>query len=285
MVAAARIDPVGSWHEAAQRQRAADDLVPGDLGQPEPGDPVQPRLLGPRLPILDRLGVRIDAVGVEAQLQRDLPAGGREIDHGSRGVVAAVVEDLPLDAGGVERDRLVGAEHQQPVAERLQLDRHLAELRPRRELQPGHAVAGEHPHQRGVARRLGATGRGASPFGDRRWPALEPVGDGQPDQRVSTVIVPGPVALAEREALALRGDGEVARRDAAEQVGEDRRRVRPGVAEPGDLGIRGEQRDGRPFASMECRSIGTACSPKSQCRRISSSKPSTRTASIGSSTR
>ena len=66
--------------EAAQRQRAADDLLPRDFGQPEPGDPVERRLLGPRLPILDRIGMRVDVVGVEAQLERDVSSGGREID-------------------------------------------------------------------------------------------------------------------------------------------------------------------------------------------------------------
>ena len=41
----------------------------------------------------------------------------------------------------------------------------------------------------------------------------------------------------------------------------------------------------RPLASIECRSIGTARSPNSQCRRVSSSSPSARAASIGSDTR
>ncbi len=41
----------------------------------------------------------------------------------------------------------------------------------------------------------------------------------------------------------------------------------------------------RPLDSIECRSIGTARSPNSQWRRVSSSSPSTRTASSGSSTR
>ena len=63
------------------------------------------------------------------------PAAARSTTARAR-VVAAVVEDVPLDARRVERDRLVGAEHQQPVAERLELDRHLAELGPRRELEP-----------------------------------------------------------------------------------------------------------------------------------------------------
>ena len=68
--------------EAPQRQRAADDLLPGDLGELEAGDPVERRLLGSRLPILDRVGMGVDVVGVEAQLERDVPPGGREVDDG-----------------------------------------------------------------------------------------------------------------------------------------------------------------------------------------------------------
>ena len=98
-----------------------------------------------------------------------------EVDDGAGGLVAAVVDDVPLDAGGVQRDRLVGAEHQQAVAERLQRDGDLAELGPRRELDPGAAGAGQHPDQAmqsvvGVVSSQSVTVR--------------------PDQRVSTVIVP-----------------------------------------------------------------------------------------------
>jgi hypothetical protein len=41
----------------------------------------------------------------------------------------------------------------------------------------------------------------------------------------------------------------------------------------------------RPLDSIECRSMDTARSPNSQRRRVSSTSPSTRTASSGSSTR
>ena len=81
----------------------------------------------------------------------NVPTGGREVDDRARRVVAAVLEDVPLDAGGVERDRLVVAEHEQPVAERLQLDRHLAELRPRSELEPRDAAPREHADERRAA--------------------------------------------------------------------------------------------------------------------------------------
>ena len=133
--------------------------------------------------------MRADVVRVEAQLERDVAARGREVDDRARSVVAAVLEDVPLDAGGEERDRLVVAEHEQAVAERLQPDRHLAELRPRRELEPRDTVAGEHADERRAARR--ATGRrpaSASPFGTA--PSSQSV-TVTPDQRVSTVIVPG----------------------------------------------------------------------------------------------
>ena len=57
------------------------------------------------------------------------------------------------------------------------------------------------------------------------------------------------VALAQRQAVAVRLDGEVAGALAAEQVGEHRGRVRAGVAQPGQLGVRGEQRD-RPLVGQ-----------------------------------
>ena len=88
-------------------------------------------------------------------------------------------------AGGVERDRLVGAEHQQPVAERLQLDGDLAELRAGRELQPDRPVPGEHPDQRRVAGDDGEPCRRSSLAGRSSQSVTV-----SPDQRVSTVIVP-----------------------------------------------------------------------------------------------
>ena len=39
-------------------------------GSRSPADPVEPRLLGPRLAIVDRVGMGADVVGVEAQLER-----------------------------------------------------------------------------------------------------------------------------------------------------------------------------------------------------------------------
>ena len=138
--------------EAAQCQRAAYDVLPCDVGELEARDPVERRLLRPRLPVLDRVGMGADVVRVEAQLERHVPPGSREVDDGARSVMAAVLEDIPFDAGGEERDRLVVAEHEQPIAERLQLDRHLTELRPGGELEPRDSASGEHPHERRAAR-------------------------------------------------------------------------------------------------------------------------------------
>ena len=106
-----------------------------------------------------------------------------------------------LDAGGVERDRLVGAEHQQAVVERLQLHGDLAELGPRRELHPGPAGAGEHPDQGRVAGDDGRAVRGGLPGRQ-----VQPVGDGQPGPAGLHGHRAGAVALAQRDAAALRGD-------------------------------------------------------------------------------
>src|SRR6185295_7423883 len=99
--------------------------------------PLEPFALDPLAALLDGDRMRLQALGVEPELDRGAASGGGEGDRRAGGVVAAVVEDVPLDPGGVQRDRLAASEHEQAVAERLQPDRHLTELRPRRKLEPG----------------------------------------------------------------------------------------------------------------------------------------------------
>ena len=223
--------------EAAQGQRASDDVFPGDVGELEPADPVERRLLGPRLTILDRVGVGLDVVGVEAQLEGNVPTGGREVDHRARRVMAAVLEDVPLDTGGEECDRLVVAEYEQSVAERLQLDRHLAELGPRSELEPCDTAPRENADERRTGRRALVVGRPGVTVRNR---PLEPVGHRHPRPARLDGHRARPVALAEREPLALGRDREVSGPRAAEDVREDSGRVWPGMAQPGDPGVRGE---------------------------------------------
>ena len=139
--------------------------------------------------------------------------------------------------------RLVGAEHEQPVAERLQPDRHLAELGPWRELQACDARARQDPDEgRAAAARprllLGAVV-------GRRHLALEPVGDGDARPAGLHRHRSRPVPLAERNAVAGRGDGEVPGPSAAEDVGEDRRRIRARVAQPRHPRVGRQQRHGR----------------------------------------
>ena len=121
-----------------------------------------------------------------AQLQHAPPADRVQVDLGAGRVVAALVDDLPLHAGRVQRDRLVGAEHQQPVAERLELDVDLAELGAGGELDAGPDGAGQHPDQRG------RSDVGVVPVGA----AVQPVGDGQPGPAGLHRHRAGPVALA-----------------------------------------------------------------------------------------
>src|SRR3954452_9206416 len=159
--------------------------------------------------------------------------------------MAAILEDIPLDARGEERDRLVVAQHEQPVAEWLQLDRHLAELGPWRELETGNAASREDAHECRAPGRLGGCGWPGSvavlriAVGNR---ALESIGHRHSRPARLDGHRSRPVALTEWESLAFRGDREVSRPGAAENVREDGRRVRPGVAEPGDPGIGAEQR-------------------------------------------
>ena len=127
--------------ERPERERAAQHLPRRRAGQAQAGGPVAPRLLGLRLALVDRLRVRLEALRVEAELDRDPPTCGGEVDDRAGAVVAAVVEDVPLEARRVEGDRLAAAEHEQPVAERLQPGRHLPELGPRREFEPRGAAA------------------------------------------------------------------------------------------------------------------------------------------------
>ena len=171
------------------------------IGELEPRDPVERRLLGPRLPVLDRVGMGLDVVGVEAELERHVSSGGREVDDRAGRVVAAVLEDVPFDAGSVERDRLVVAEHEQAVAEWLQPDRHLAELRPGRELEPRDTVPGEDADERRTAAGALVVGLGRVPVRNR---ALQPVGHRHTRPARLDRHRARPVALAEREALALR---------------------------------------------------------------------------------
>ena len=142
-----------------------------------------------RLALVDRVRVRLEALRVEAELDRDPPTCGGEVDDRAGAVVAAVVEDVPLEAGRVEGDRLAAAEHEQPVSERLQPGRHLAELGPRRELEPRGAAPGEHPDEgRAAASSADPPAAGVFPFGSP--PSSQSV-TVTPDQRVSTLIVLG----------------------------------------------------------------------------------------------
>ena len=96
-----------------------------------------PRLLGARLPVVDRVRVGLHVLGVEAQLDRRpalLPPRGRR----PRGRVSWPPSSKTSHStpGAYSTIGSLRAEHEQPVAEWLQPDRHLAELGPRRELQP-----------------------------------------------------------------------------------------------------------------------------------------------------
>ena len=182
--------------QAAQGQRGAQYVVPGDAGQLERASPVPPALLDPGLADLDRVVPGAQAVGTGAQLQDALPAHRGEVDLGPDGLVPAVVGDVPLHAGGVQRHRLVGAQHEYAVAERLEPDGHLPVLGAGGELDPGPDGAGQYPDQRGRLRR-----------GDRvvqRYVAVQPVRHGQPGPAGLHGHRPGPVPLAQGHALALR---------------------------------------------------------------------------------
>ena len=139
--------------QAAQRERAAEHLARRRARKSQARRPLEPRLLRPRPSLVHRIRVGIQAVGVEADLDGHRAAGGGEVDHGPRRVVPAVVEDVPLHARRVERDRLAAAEHEQAVPERLEPDRHLAELRPRRELETRDGAARQDAHEGGAVRR------------------------------------------------------------------------------------------------------------------------------------
>ena len=177
--------------EPAQRQRAARDQVRGRCWA-APASATQSRQGRSARLCRSSTGSRgwFEAVRAEAQLQGERAAERGEIDGGPGGLEAAVAVDLPLHAGGVERDRFAGAEHQQAVAERLQLHGDLPELRPRRELQPDRGVAGEHPDQHRVA---GAGGVGVGGVDGRQ---IQPVGDGQPRPAGLHRHGVAPVALA-----------------------------------------------------------------------------------------
>jgi hypothetical protein len=217
--------------ESAQGEGAAQHQVTGDAGQFQRAGPVAPRLLDFGQPVADADRGVVQAVRAEPQLAGDLAADGREVDGGPGVEVAALRDDIPLDAGGEQRDRFGGTQHQQAVRHRLQARRDLPELRPWRELQPDPDVPGQRAHQR----RVGASGEVG---------ALQPVGDGQVGPAGLHGHRAGAVPLPERDAAAFRRDGEVPGRGAADEIGEDRRRVRPGVAQPADLGVRGDQGDG-----------------------------------------
>ena len=186
--------------------------------------------------------MRVEALRVEAELQHRPPARRREVDDRAGTVVPAVVEHVPLDAGRVERDRLAAAEHEQPVAERLQPDRDLAELGPRSELEPRRGLTGEHADEGGAA---AARARLDDACSSVRAGALEPVGDRDAGPARLDAHRAGPVALAERKPLSHRRHREVPGPRAAEDVGEDRGGIRAGVTEPRHARVRGEQRHGR----------------------------------------
>ena len=158
--------------------------------------------------------------------------------------MTAFLEHVPLDAGGVEGDRLVVAEDEQPVAEWLELDRDLAELRPRSELEPGNAAAGEHPHERRAVLEHLPPELGPGHIAFSIGP-LEPIGDRHARPAGLDGHRPRAVALAEREALAFGRDREVSGPRPAQNVGEDGRRVGSRMAQPRHPGIRREQRDRR----------------------------------------
>ena len=254
--------------QPAQRERAAHDQVAGDRRQPQrvgPVPPARPRRLAWRSSDARPRAGRVGRCPGAAPARR-VPPDALQVDHGPGQVaVPPSSSDVPVDAGGVERDRLVGAEHQQA----------------RRRA----AAAGSAPGRTRAAART-RPGPGELPDSTARC-ATSPLGVGgrrssqsvtvSPDQRVSTVIVPGRYRWPSGRPPRSGRDREVAgrrRRRAGRR--RPRRRVRLRVAQPGDPGGRGQQGDGvRPLDSIECRSIGTACSPNSQRRRVCSSSSST----------
>ena len=102
--------------QPAQGQRAAQHQVPGDAGQlqrrrPSPATAARPRPAGRRC---RRWGGRGCACRTAAR--RSAARRSRRGRRTARAVsYPPSLTDLPLDAGGVEGDRLGGAEHQQPV--------------------------------------------------------------------------------------------------------------------------------------------------------------------------
>ena len=205
--------------QAAQRQGAAQHVVAGDRGQLQGRGPVPPFPLDPGLAGRHRLVPRAQVVGTAPKFERALPAQGGQVDLGARRVVPAVVVDVPFHAGRVQRHRLVGAEYEQPVAQRLEPDRHLPVLRPGRELDAGPDGAGQPPYQRGGRRCIGLLAA--------RHAAVQPVGDGQPGPAGLHGERARPVPLPERHPVAYRRPHrEVPGRAATDKVGEDRGGVR-----------------------------------------------------------
>ena len=232
-----RCAPVGPW----QRRLAAPARC-GATGSVSMGGQVE--LVGPALPEL--VGVVRDAPRsgcgspacsagrAVAELEHDRPVG--EVDLGPGGVVARRRRSAPTDA------RAPAAPSRSAVS--------TTSTPSSRTREPG-AVRGRsrggvrtRPRPCPCPRRRGR-GRCGRPGGRGGRRSVEVVGDGAaPASSVSSTHRVVDVALAGGPSAVDRAHGEVARGRAADQLGEDRRRVDAGRAEPGDAGVGRDDGDG-----------------------------------------
>ncbi len=211
--------------EAAQRERAARDLVAAERGQAQPVEPAAPGALRALAALGLRRRVRREAVAAAAQLEH---VGTPALDARPGHLLDAVVLDLPGQARRVERDRIGGAEHLHAVGSDPQRDRRAAEVGARGELDDRLGAAFQHAHE---------------PHAPVGIAAVEVVLDDQPRPARLERERARDVALRRRRTLVRGPHGERAGRPAAHQLGEQRRAVGSRVAQPGDARVGRHERD------------------------------------------
>ena len=219
------IAPVCSWQSARRVSALRATWGRASARQAQALEPAAPRVLGALAALRLGRGVGREAVAAAAQLDHVRAAA---LDVRARHGLHAVVLDLPLQAGGIQRDRVGRAEHDDAVGIDAQADGRAAEVGPRRELDDRLGGALEHAHE------------AHAPVG---LAAVEVVAHRQPGPARLERERAVEVALRRRGAVVGRANRQRSPGAAAHELGEEGSAVGTRVAEPGDAGVRRHERD------------------------------------------